>query len=195
MIWESYPWRHELCVVAQRLEAWSNEIDWEDERIAFEVERDTMVSAYAIRKLLEAEKLPDSIESCRIRVMSYPLKGRVPDSGNWDRIDEHYDFLAEEIQTLELDRLCNQFIHSDIWMREGDPVRKGMSGIFVASDWVRKTNLYRVNVESLIRLFRDVGVEEVTSLHRRRDSSGQWVYLSKLTADEEESGAPNVRVY
>jgi len=154
-----------------------------------------MVSAYAIRKLLEAEKLPDSIASSKIRVMSYPLIERVPDSATWDRIDKHYDFTSEEVQTLDLDKLCNQFIHSFIWMRESDMERKRLVGIFVASDWARKTCLYRVDIESLIRLYRDVGLEEVASLHRRRDEFGQWEYVSKLTADEVENGASDDRVY
>ena len=68
VIWESHPWRDELCRVADRLETWKAEFDWDDEHMAFEIERDVMVSAYAIRKLLEACKLADSFTQSRILV-------------------------------------------------------------------------------------------------------------------------------
>ena len=52
------------------LEGWSRTVDWDDELVAFEIERGVMVSAYALRKLLEARKLADSTAASRVRVES-----------------------------------------------------------------------------------------------------------------------------
>ena len=57
MISDSFPWREELLRVAGRLEKRKAQRRW-TERTMFLVERDIMISAYAIRKLKEANKIP-----------------------------------------------------------------------------------------------------------------------------------------
>lgn len=195
MIWESHPWRDELCTVADRLEQWSRRLDWDDERVAFEIERDVMVSAYAIRKLAEARKLADSTAATRLEVDAFPLIERVPDLMSWHRLDEFYDFANQRSVSLTMLDLCNQIIHSFVFAREagvGDDDQsrsRGLAGILVASDRARTGQLYRIDVNSLIRLLRLVGNEEVVGSRMVRDAAGQW-QVSNLTADEMEKAHP-----
>jgi glycerol kinase len=58
MIGDSVPWKDELLKIADRLENRKTQRRW-TERTGFLAERDIMVSAYAIRKLLEARKVSD----------------------------------------------------------------------------------------------------------------------------------------
>lgn len=200
MIWESHPWRDELCRVADRLEHWSSAVDWDDELVAFEIERDVMLSAYSIRKLLEAHKLADSTAGTRVWVETFPLIDQVPDHMNWDRLGEFYDFERIGREELKLEALCSQLIHSFIFVREcgfeGDDEEAepgGLAGFFVASDRARSTQLYRIEVDALICLLRLVGTEEVVATRMTRDASGQW-QVSNMTAADMDMAEPGWRV-
>ena len=116
MIGESHPWRDELCRVADRLLQRSLDVDCDDEKVSFEVERDVMVSTYAIRKLLEAHKLADSTVARLFNVDAIPLIDRVPDLMNRDRLDEFYNFADQRRASLTFSDLCNQVIHSFVFM-------------------------------------------------------------------------------
>ena len=199
MIWESHPWRDELCRMADKLERWSVAVDWESDDIAFEMERDVMVSAYPIRKLLEARKLADSTVATRLSVEAFPLVDRVPDLMNWHRLDELYDFDAASETKLTVLELCNQLIHSFIFMPEGDfdeddatADAAGIAGFLVASDRARSSRLYRIGIDVLISLLRLVGTEDIASTQMTRDSSGQW-QVSNLTATERDDVEPGWR--
>ena len=190
MIWESRPWREELCRVADRLNEWRRVVDWDDELVAFEIERDVMVSAYAIRKLLEARKLSDSAAESKFRVEAFPLIDRIPDHMNWHRLDEFYNFERSSSEDLTLEQLCNQLIHSFIFVRIGDAdgddetgYEGGLAGFFVASDRARSSRLYRISIDSLVSLLQSVGTEEVVATKMIRDASGQWQVSNMTAAD------------
>lgn len=172
MIWESGPWREELCAVADRLDARKVDCNWDDERTAFEVERDVMISAYAIRRLIEAKKLPDSLAQGGHTVEAFLIFERVPDHMNWHRIEEFYNLESGTRARLSSIDLCNQFIHSYIWMPSFTDF--GLAGIFVTSQFTRTSELYLVDIDTLINFFRSVGTEEVTEATMSRDSPGQW---------------------
>lgn len=154
MIWESHPWRAELCRIAERLGDLRAYLDWEDEDLAFEIERDVMVGAYAIRKLIEAQKVAQSTLSRTVEAETFALKGDVPDLMNWHHLDRFYDFeTPTDVQVGPVD-LCNQLIHSFIFMREsdregGNDGTAGLRGFFVASDRVRSAHLYRFDIDDL----------------------------------------------
>lgn len=198
MIWESHPWRDELCRVAERLERWTVAVDWDDEVTSFEMERDVMLSAYAVRKLLDAHKLADSTAAMRIGIDTFPLVDRVPDLMNWHRLDEFYDLAASSREELTLTELCNQVIHSFVFVPEvafeGDEATEtgGLAGFLVASDRARSSRLYRIDVQALTRLVRLVGTEDVVSTRMVRDAAGQW-QVSNLTADELDRADPRWR--
>lgn len=190
VIWESQPWREELCRVAAKLNGWSRAVDWDDDYVTFEIERDVMVSAYAIRKLVEARKLADSTMRSTVHVEAFPLIERIPDLMNWDRLDEFYDFERSRTEELGLRELCNQLIHSFIFVQEvadAGTSADGLAGFLVASDRARLARLYRIKIDSLIGLLQLVGTEEVVASQMIRDAkSGQW-RVSSLTAAERDA--------
>jgi len=197
VIWESHPWHGELCRVAEQFEHWSRSVDWDDE-VAFKFERDVMVSAYALRKLLEARKLTDTTVSTRLRVEAFPLLDHIPDLMNWHRLEGFYDFRHVQSEDLTLVRLCNQLIHSFIFMPEttaADDDRgesNCLAGFCVASDRVRASKLYRIQIGPIIRLLRSVGEEEVISTQMIRDKSDHW-QVSNKTAIEMDHAEPGQR--
>lgn len=198
MIWESHPWRAELCDVGDRLEQWSVQIDLDNALISFQLERDVMVSAYAIRKLLEARKLADSTAATRLDAETFPLIDRVPDAMNWHRLDEFYDFDTQGVEQLSLQDFCNQVIHSFIFMpettgsEEWSAAPRSLVGFFVASDHRRSKKLYRLEVDTVIRLLRLIGNEDVVSSHMTRDERGNW-QISNMTAADLDLAEPGWR--
>ena len=116
MIWESHPWRDELERIADRFDSWREDCNDEDEQTSFEQERDVFLSAFILRKLIDAKKLPNSLVAATIDVDAYPLIERVPDHMNWHRLEEFYDSERRGTRTLTVEQLCNQFIHSFIFM-------------------------------------------------------------------------------
>ncbi len=92
MIWESYPWKEVLLKDADIIERWCQR--HLTQRGMALIERKIFVSAYAIRKLFEAEKLTtnldgQSLRCSRIERTKSHITGARHDAYN---LDEHYDF-------------------------------------------------------------------------------------------------------
>ncbi len=183
------------------MEEWNRAVDWNDDDVEFEIERDVMVSAYSIRKLFEARKRADSTLNHRLSVRTYPLIDRIPDLMNWHRLNEFYDLDHHEAEELDLRMTCNQLIHSFVFTTESiaqsegevdDYSKLGLSGLYVASDRARSSKLYRIEVVSLIEMIRLVGYEEVVTSNMHRDPSGQWI-VSNLTASDMDAIEPGWR--
>jgi hypothetical protein len=72
VIGDSAPWEAELLRIADRLEKRKTQKRWHEES-RFLVERDIMIAAYIIRKLMEAKKLSDHVTGREIVVIQHPL--------------------------------------------------------------------------------------------------------------------------
>jgi len=190
MIWESHPWRDELERIADRFDSWRDRYDAEDEQTSFEQERDAFLSAFILRKLIEAKKLPNSLVAATVNVDAYPLIERVPDHMNWHRLEEFYDWERPGKRTLAVEQLCNQFIHSFIFTvetsyDEGDPPSTpvGLRGFLVSSDRQRSSVLLRVHLDDYLQILRRAVREEVVASHMARDEFGQWIVIN-LSVDD-----------
>lgn len=193
MIWESHPWRAELVKVADRL-ARQRERGTLTEAGAFRLERDLMVGAYAIRKLMEAKKLATSLEQTTYRVRCYPSTGERPDRMNWHHLDRFYDFGNAGEATLSLGQLCNQIVHSWIWMPlyDWETKPKGWEALLVTSDRDRMKHIHEIPSELFVDLFRQVGTEDVASVRMTRDAAGDWVVFAQTREEVEASeGLPD----
>lgn len=173
---DSVPWREQLLAVARSLEKRKVQRRWTD-RTSFLVERDIMTSAYAVRKLDESRKVSDRLAARQWSVVEYKVIGRPPDL--WGRFEpwEYYDLKAGASISRDMRQLCNQIIHSWVWMisaTEGDD----FDGIFVSSDRQRRKSLYFIHVDVLISIFREVGHEDIFEIELSRDDAGDIQYLS-----------------
>jgi hypothetical protein len=179
VIQDSVPWREELCKVAERLERRKTQRRW-TERTGFLVERDVMTSAYAVRKLIEARKVSDELSAQRVVVKRHPLIGRAPDI--WDRYEfwKHYDLEHGTNAELTLETFCNQIIHSWVWSLSATDPGNEFDGIFVSSDRNRRSCLYFISIQTLIKVFRAVGSEDIVYSQMQRDEHGemQWIIRS-----------------
>jgi hypothetical protein len=186
VIVESWPWREQLLRSADALERRKTQRRW-TERTGFLVERDIMVGCYAIRKLQEARKISDELAAQIWEVTLHPLTAsRPPDI--WGRSEpwEYYNLQSGHLRPLITERLCNQVIHSYIWMISATE-QNVFNGIYVASDRQRARGLYFIHVDRFIELFRAVGLEDIFHIEMRRDKNGdlQYVHISSRYDDSD----------
>jgi hypothetical protein len=141
------------------------------------LEQDIVISFYAIRKLLESQKLTVSVSRIQVPVRSHKPIGRVPDLMSWHRPDEHYDIEMYKCRSVDLIFLCNQLIHSYILCFDFD--KEGvLCGVFVTSDRNRKRELLWLDIEDLIKSIMAVGDDFSTTWYHKRGDDGQLRVLN-----------------
>ncbi|MBX9918181.1 MAG: hypothetical protein K2Y07_13290, partial [Nitrosomonas sp.] len=76
--------------------------------------------------------------------------------------------------TRDVQFLCNQFIHSFIFVPvEGEQAQ--LLGFYVCSDRTRHEKLYFVEIQQVLSVFRTIGRDYPTSAIMKRDTkTGQW---------------------
>lgn len=159
MIWESYYWRQDLLKLAKKLEARTKQKRF-PERSLVNFDKEIFMAFYIVRKLAEAKKLSDSITNSALPAYSSPALGKSVHFFNWDRIDELYDFEKQKRQSLSLAFVCNQIIHSYIFLPCFDENSR-LCGIFFSSDKERNKRLFYLDISEVIRLLREIGNDEV----------------------------------
>lgn len=173
MIWSSLPWRCELRKVADRMDRRQSQSRW-TEQSWFLAERDIMVSAYTIRKLNESLKLSAAFSSQQVRLHSYAIKDSLiqgPDQLNWHQVDRFYDLNSRRQTTRNPQELCNQIIHSRVFLLDAPVEYPGLKGFFVNSDLSSSKNLFQVDLDVFTRLLRQAA-EQPNKLNLSRDKSG-----------------------
>ncbi|WP_041784155.1 hypothetical protein [Micromonospora sp. L5] len=182
MIGDSIPWREELVKVADRLERRRRQRRWH-ERTYFLIERDIMISAYAVRKLSEAGRLSRILRGTPIKVTRYELVGQVCDQWHTE-FWESFDMESPTTVNLSIADLCNQIIHSFVWRISVTEVGSLFDGIYVSSDRQRRKFLYFVSAEVLIHLFREVGEEDIVEYALRADAKGERYIVDAISAKD-----------
>jgi hypothetical protein len=181
VIGDSVPWKIELLRIATRLERRKVQKRWTDQT-NFLVERDIMVAAFGIRRLIEAHKLSGDVTDREVVVIQHALSDRVPDYMSHERIWQNYDLGAGTECVLTLGEFCNQIIHSFNWAvvchEDG-----GLEGVFFSSDRARRKVLYFACIDLIVLLLREVGYDDVVSMSMTREGNGDWRVLSLLGAD------------
>ncbi|RKE08847.1 hypothetical protein C8E86_3721 [Catellatospora citrea] len=154
-----------------------------------------MVSAYAVRRLNEARKISDQLRASTWKAREHTLVGRVPDIMH-DRFWESYEL--EQFKTIQmpLTKVLNQIIHSWVFVLSWTEDEK-FDGIFVSAENSRQKCLYFIHIDTLIRMFRAVGEDDIVHLEMRRNAEGQLEVTRALSAREAQAlptDAASVRV-
>lgn len=144
-----------------------------------------MVGCYAIRKLHEARKVSDALAAREWEVTRHALtSARRPDI--WARATpwEYSDFPHGTSAMLSITDLCNQVVHSYIWLLSATEAGD-FDGIYVASDRQRLSGLFFISVDRFVELFRAVGSEDITYVRMQRDTNGDLQYVGILAREPE----------
>ena len=172
MIWESHYWKVPLLQDRKYLSRF---------RITGRTREDTLVSVekrlfiafYAIRKLIEADKLTTAYLSRQFEVLWHPNVSRV-DKMNWHKIDEKYDLSMVKREMRDLKWLANQIIHSFVFIplyRESGL----FDGVYVASDRERNKRVYFFSRKLILDTLDLIGNDYPVHSRSTRDENGDWV--------------------
>src|SRR5437867_8953010 len=117
MISESRFWKADLARWAGHLERRIRARRWSDASTA-RVEKAVMLGFFALRRLIESKgRLSDSTIQARLRLTAFPSKSRHITLINWLRVDRHFSLASPRPRRLGLEDLCNQFIHSYVFLQ------------------------------------------------------------------------------
>lgn len=160
MIVESYPYKKELQGIHHEiqkkiaLKRFRKETFWA-------IEKSLSVSAYVIRKMLEAHKLSDEVRTLKIPAAIGRLKPAVfIDTLNNHRIFEKYNLIKTIKSQVSVKDLTNRLIHSFIFAFWFNDRGNKVVGFLLNSD---KTidQLYMILIENYLLLLENVFTDDV----------------------------------
>jgi hypothetical protein len=155
MIHESQYWKDDLLKAAASLERRVQQRRWYDGTFA-DVEKKVMLGFYAVRKLIDAQKIDDKAASQSVSVTVYPSTGKLVTRINWHRWWDLYDLADPRRSKVQLVPLCHQFVHSYVFSCAFDEDRK-LDSVLVSSDRERNRMLFSVSISEVVRVFQRVG--------------------------------------
>jgi hypothetical protein len=158
VIEDAIPWKDELVNVADRLEAKTKQTRW-TERTGYLIERDFIVSAHAMRKLVESHNVSEELRQRQIPVRRFDSTGRPPDPRHPDDIAESYDFDNGRRSTLSVLNLCHEIMHCFVFTFFCGETADLFDGIYVSSDRDKRKHVYLVLASDFIALCSDMGAD------------------------------------
>lgn len=181
MIWKSSYWKSDLIKDANILKRWAIKKASIKQEVLFE--KKIMLSAYAIRKLIEAEKIGSDIKYWDITSRKFPIKdsNKQPDLMNWHRFSEFYN-IGEQVEKMgiTLKNLCDWIVHSFIFCLTVDS-KDCVDGFLVTSDKEKGNGLYWINLGDFITVLIGIGSSDIhaSSMCRNIKKSSGWAVERK----------------
>lgn len=154
MIWESCYWKEPLLKVRKYLINFRHKENTSQKTLA-EIEKNIFISFYSIRKLIEANKLSTINVHSKWSILSYQNISKV-NMLDWDKIDEKYNLNEKKHEKKELVFICNQIIHSYVFVLDFDDYGK-LSGFYISSDYERNKKLYFLQRREILEILKLIG--------------------------------------
>lgn len=153
MIDDPIVWQGELVDAANRLEAKTKQIRWAD-RTGHLIERDFVLAAYAMRKVLASDVEP--------RQRRFPVRrfDHVEDVGSCVDIADWYDLDNGRRAMLSVAELCHEITQNVVFVFCCGETDDLFDGIYVAADGTDGDFLYLVLASDFIALCLDIAGEE-----------------------------------
>lgn len=166
MFYESFYPKNELKNLSKQLIEYKKRFllydNWQ-----YNLEKNCFIWFYFIRKLLESKyKITDNIRKISIEVETckFIWKKRLYQP-IWDY--DEYDFENPQKISINIIELTHQFIHSQLFFWE--KIKKGLSYVYVSSDFQLYKKLYKIDIDSIIEIFNTVSNDFVTSVITNKD--------------------------
>lgn len=121
-----------------------------------------MIGFYSIRKLIESHKISDNLRDRPVPLQGYPWSGKHVTYMNWDKIDRNYDLESPEPLHESVAWISNKLVHSYVFMAKCSEGGR-LESILFNSDHTRRNFLYEIEIDQLIALFEEIGVNNPAS--------------------------------
>jgi len=173
MIYESYYWKNELYRNYRFIVKFISSKYIKNKHF-IKIEKAIMISAYIIRKLDDAAKIPPYILNSEINIKKYIANEKIIDHMNWYRIEENYK-LENEFEYKDNWRyFINQIIHSFTFIPIFDDNNR-FSGIMLNSDKTKNKSLFYICISEIIKLILEISEGELTNAkYCRNDIPDSW---------------------
>lgn len=161
MIFDTQYWQRELIRLAEALRKHGTQKRWLRASDA-SVEKCVMLGFYAIRKMLpgHAFRPPPYLENKpSLRITTYSRNKVTRSTISWPDVKVAFDLKQGRRETLDIDYVCNQFIHSHFFSTWLGP-NKELRGVFCCSDRSKDKEIYRFELVTIIDLFEAVGTSQ-----------------------------------
>ena len=162
MILDGY-WKRELAHNKRSLKFWLKVGSVFDKYAEHQVNKAILYSAVIIRKMFEDEKGAETVlkngnlPMPPLQLLKYKVKiTAYPFSGDKDLIIErvipdNYDYSKVYSEEVELNKVCNQIIHSFVWSIAYKQDAKKIHGVLFASDKSKTEVMYLLMPEDFIK--------------------------------------------
>jgi len=117
-----------LIKISNNLKRKYNQKIWSN-RSYSNIEKDLFIGFYMIRKLMDSNKIINSLNLTKICVKKYPFTGKYNNDFKYKSLYDLYNLYESEDIKLSLRDLCNQFIHS-YFFSMFIPFKKSLLGFF-----------------------------------------------------------------
>ena len=173
MIYESIYWKNELYRNYRFITKFINS-KYRKEKHFVSIEKAIMMSAYIIRKLDDAIKIPPYFLNNEIIIKKYITNKKIIDHMNWYRIEENYK-LEDEFEYRDNWRyFVNQIIHSFTFIPVFNDDNKFI-GIMLNSDRTKNETLYYICIYDIIKLILEISEGDLSSTeYCRNDINDGW---------------------
>lgn len=172
MILESSYWKNDLLKLADKLQHRIIQKRWGGKNI-FALEKDLFIGFYAIRKLIESQKISDSVRLKTYVISEFDYRGP-KDSVLTYFSNEKYNFGKPKQKQLTIVQICNQFIHSFYFLpcfsEEGYLI-----GFYICSDHQRIKSIYLITIFDVVDIYKTVGNNYPLMIKRFKTDAGQIV--------------------
>lgn len=181
MISESCYWKDELYKCYLVLAKFINQTKYVESSFV-KAEKAIMMSAYIMRKLDNAEKIPPDFLKSSITVSCYNKKAdRIVDHYSAIDFDINYNFDIEEKETNNIHFFLDQIIHSFSYSITFSDDLKTPEGFLLNSDKTKNRKLYFISLEKYLTLILKISEGWIQSAHNRRDEKTKEMKLISAT--------------
>jgi hypothetical protein len=159
MIEQADYWRKDLYKLAKVIERRYRQKKWSS--ISFHnLEKEIFLGFFSIRKLIESKKVAKSICNLNYSITTYPYSTN--NLSLWKNPNplNNYDLLNGISSNKSIEEICNQFIHSKIFI-PFIPLNEELVGIYVCSDKYKSIELYYIQLITIIELYLSVSSDEI----------------------------------
>lgn len=171
MIYNSSYWKNDLLKLADKLTLRMVQKRW-GEKNFFTLEKEIFLGLYSVRKLIESNKVSDSLKNKRFTVFRSNFIGD-PETIIPKMADQDYELIeSTEQTTLSTVQICNQFIHSYHFVPYF-PDGEHLVGFYFCSDYERKKCIYLITVFEIVDIYRSVGQNYPNRMEIEKNENGK----------------------
>ncbi len=160
---ESYFYKDDLSKAIKTLKKYDKLDYWKNDKSYYLLEKTLFFGFFVIRKLIENKKITDEEITRDYKCKYYKILSEkiIHRMNKWD-IDKNFELGKQNIETMKISEICNQFIHSYVFMLVLSS-RGRMRNIFVSSDFQRNKKVYLFNIKDVVRIFRNIALDIVVT--------------------------------